>query len=325
MSLTTTGSSGASTLNTTTGVLNIPNYASGAAWGSITGTLSTQTDLNTALTDRALLTGATFTGAVTANNLRVTSATIPANGMYLESTNQIGFGTNSLRRATLDAAGELILGSGEFSGDSAAGLVINTTQSSSIIVNSTNPTVGVVFIAGGTQVYEFFANAGGAFGVYNETNSTFPLAISGGGTTTRVRTHAQGTFGFSNSFNDARDNIDTGISRVSANVMAFGNGTQGNVTAELRAGHIKSMVVGRGFFVAEGSNARMGRATLVGGTILVSNTAVSANTRIFLSVFTAGGTQGHLSYTQVNATSFTINSTSATDTSIINWLIMEAS
>lgn len=37
----------------------------GASWGSITGTLSSQTDLNTALSNRALLSGATFTGNVT--------------------------------------------------------------------------------------------------------------------------------------------------------------------------------------------------------------------------------------------------------------------
>lgn len=49
------------------------NAASGAAWGSITGTLSSQTDLNTALNARALLTGATFTGAISATNLSGTN------------------------------------------------------------------------------------------------------------------------------------------------------------------------------------------------------------------------------------------------------------
>ena len=48
ISLTTTGTSGPATLSS--GVLNIPQYSGGGGtWGSITGTLSSQTDLNTAL------------------------------------------------------------------------------------------------------------------------------------------------------------------------------------------------------------------------------------------------------------------------------------
>jgi hypothetical protein len=36
----------------------------------------------------------------------------------------------------------------------------------------------------------------------------------------------------------------------------------------------------------------MGTATLVGGTIAVANTSVTANTRIFISRSTTGGTEG---------------------------------
>lgn len=65
ITLTTSGSSGASTLIGNS--LNIPVYSSGAtaSWGSITGTLTSQTDLNTALlakvTGNASITGATKT------------------------------------------------------------------------------------------------------------------------------------------------------------------------------------------------------------------------------------------------------------------------
>jgi hypothetical protein len=67
----------------------------------------------------------------------------------------------------------------------------------------------------------------------------------------------------------------------------------------------------------------MGTATLVGGTIAVANTTVTANTRVFISRSTTGGTEGTLSTTQINATSFTVNSTSGTDTSTVNWLLIE--
>ena len=65
ITLTTSGSSGASTLIGNS--LNIPVYSSGAtaSWGSITGTLASQTDLNTALlakvTGNSSITGATKT------------------------------------------------------------------------------------------------------------------------------------------------------------------------------------------------------------------------------------------------------------------------
>ena len=65
LTLTTTGSSGAATLTGAT--LNIPQYSGGGStsWGSITGTLSSQTDLQTALDSKvdenAAITGATKT------------------------------------------------------------------------------------------------------------------------------------------------------------------------------------------------------------------------------------------------------------------------
>ena len=67
ISLTTTGTSGVATFVGST--LNVPDYGSAAssvAWGDITGTLSNQTDLDTALDLKADLAGATFTGDVTA-------------------------------------------------------------------------------------------------------------------------------------------------------------------------------------------------------------------------------------------------------------------
>jgi hypothetical protein len=78
------------------------------------------------------------------------------------------------------------------------------------------------------------------------------------------------------------------------------------------------------FNMEDGSNKRMGTATLVGGTVTVSNTSVTASTRIFTSRQTAGGTLGHLSIgTVVASTSFVINSSSATDTSVVAWLLIE--
>lgn len=89
-------------------------------------------------------------------------------------------------------------------------------------------------------------------------------------------------------------------------------------TADLRIASI-----GRGLEIAEGSNAKMGLATLVAGTVTVSTTAVAANSRIFLTAQSTGGTAGALRVSARSAgTSFTITSTSGTDTSTVAWQIV---
>lgn len=82
--------------------------------------------------------------------------------------------------------------------------------------------------------------------------------------------------------------------------------------------------VGGGLQLEEGTNEWMGVATLVNGTVTVNNTRVTANSRIFLTVQTPGGTPG--SPLRVSArsagVSFTI-STAASDTSTVAWMIVE--
>lgn len=71
--------------------------------------------------------------------------------------------------------------------------------------------------------------------------------------------------------------------------------------------------------------AAIGSATLVAGTVTVNRPVmVGANfSRVFLSRRTVGGAPGFLSYTQIAGTSFTINSTSATDTSVVEWAVFD--
>jgi len=58
----------------------------------------------------ATLASATITGALDAARLNVTGATIPANGVYLGSANNLSFSTASTLGMTLDASGRLIRG-----------------------------------------------------------------------------------------------------------------------------------------------------------------------------------------------------------------------
>ncbi len=75
ISLTTTGTSGAATYNNSTGAFNIPNYATGGGgvWGSITGTLSSQTDLQTALNAKLSTTSASTTYVPLTRNVNTNS------------------------------------------------------------------------------------------------------------------------------------------------------------------------------------------------------------------------------------------------------------
>lgn len=84
-------------------------------------------------------------------------------------------------------------------------------------------------------------------------------------------------------------------------------------------------LAGKGLRVKEGANARMGTATLVAGSVTVSNTSITATTRIFVGTVTPGGTPGALFVQAVTVgTSFQIKSTSSTDTSVVSYLLVEA-
>ncbi len=107
-------------------------------------------------------------------------------------------------------------------------------------------------------------------------------------------------------------------------------GTDGSLTVSGTAGLKVSgmdLVVtdpGKGISIAEGSDARMGTATLVGGAATVSTAAVTANSRIFLTGNSDGGTPGWLRVSARSAgASFTITSSSGTDTGTVAWMIME--
>lgn len=79
---------------------------------------------------------------------------------------------------------------------------------------------------------------------------------------------------------------------------------------------------GPGFSLQDGRTS--GVATLVAGTKTVTTTGITASSRVALFRQATGGTLGHLSVGAITAgTSFVINSSSGTDTSVIYWVIIE--
>lgn len=92
-------------------------------------------------------------------------------------------------------------------------------------------------------------------------------------------------------------------------------------------GNVVLTVAGKGITLKSGSNARIGTGTLSGGTLVVANTSVTANTRIFLTDTTSGALTNVGSLTVVTSAGvgFTVNSTNVLDASTFNWILFESS
>jgi hypothetical protein len=122
----------------------------------------------------------------------------------------------------------------------------------------------------------------------------------------------------------------SGVSKVT--VSNAGNavvaGTLGNTGDQtVTGGNTIVATAGKGLNIKEGSNARMGTGTLNGATeVTISTTAVTANSRIFLSIQAPAGTPAGVIYvsSRVAATSFGVKG-AASDTSTFAWMIVEPS
>jgi hypothetical protein len=116
---------------------------------------------------------------------------------------------------------------------------------------------------------------------------------------------------------------DTDLYRVAANILQT-DGTFQVLTNQNVGGNLAVITAGNGLQIKEGSNAKMGTAVLVAGSAVVANTATTAVSRIHLTSQVDGGTPGFLRVsTRTAGTSFTITSSSATDTSTVAYLIVE--
>jgi hypothetical protein len=96
---------------------------------------------------------------------------------------------------------------------------------------------------------------------------------------------------------------------------------------DLTTADFRIATAGRGLQIAEGANAKQGAATLVAGAVTVNTTAVAANSRIHLTVQSLGTVAAPKAVAvtaRTAATSFTITSEDATDTSVVAWTIIDA-
>lgn len=155
--------------------------------------------------------------------------------------------------------------------------------------------------------------------------TTFGGAIAAGANS--VTTTGRMTAGQLNVTDSSTASLPSGLVRPGTNRLGFvsNNTLRGEFDAN---GQFILSTVGRGISVAEGSNAKMGVATLVGGTVVVSTTAVTANSRALLtcqSLGTVAVPSGYGVSARTAGTSFTILASAPTDTSVIAWMLVEPS
>lgn len=165
-------------------------------------------------------------------------------------------------------------------------------------------------------------------GFYNDTISGgMGFAVDGaevGGTTpTGISVLPTKVFSVASGAVDAGMSYDAGVD--GAKVVGAGGVTLGLSAAGVYTE--KAKVTSAGLTVGVGTAVKTllhGTATLVGGTVVVSNAAVTANSRIMLTSQVDGGTPGFLRISARSAgVSFTILSSSGTDTSTVAWEIIE--
>lgn len=141
---------------------------------------------------------------------------------------------------------------------------------------------------------------------FSSTAEVFTASV-GGDAVNRHMTRADGL----NEWGDGTNPRDTNLYRASANVLATDDDLAFNTT-------------GKSIKVKEGTNAKMGIATLVAGGATVATTAVTSTSRIFMTVQVPSGSVGAPRVaSRVAGTSFTIASSQPTDTSTVAWLLIE--
>ena len=220
------------------------------------------------------------------------------------------------------------------SGNVGSGTKFSVGTDGATIINGSFQLNGALTTTGATSLGDSLllqktAASGLGITIYNTANSGSAhamLALSAGGSSGGDSVISFNEASAGNQWNLGMDNSDSDKFKLSYGGATVGSGDIFSFTTAGVASFVGDLVLstaGKGIQVKEGSNARMGNSTLVGGAVTVSNTSVTANTRIFLSRATTGGTTGDLSYTKSAATSFTINSSSGTDTSTVDWFLVE--
>lgn len=170
-----------------------------------------------------------------------------------------------------------------------------------------------------------FAGNGGVY--FNDVgNHPYFYLQNSAGTATQLAFYSSGTTYFNGG------NVAIGNTSASEKLHVYGNQI---ITGNLNVSSISSTTItastsltlntiGSKLIIKSGTNASIGVVTLTAGTATVNNNIVTNNSIIMLTHQNNSGTIGIPTISSRSAgVSFTISSTSVTDTSIIGWQIIE--
>lgn len=258
----------------------------GGAWGSITGTLADQTDLQSALDGK------------------------------------VGLSGNETIADTKTFSGNIIL---------SGGIRTNSTSTSSNLAVQSSAALSSASVSellfGGASTINYRALMRGSGTTGASANASIANLILGSVAVTEA---ASGTHAINANLAIKGQVINNGSGATTDAATLYiegpptGTATITNPVNSLWVGSGKSLFTD-GLRIGTAANQTMGTATLSSGTVTVNTTAVTADSKIFVSVDTPGGTQGFLSAPSGSitpATSFVINSTSVSETSTVNWWII---
>ncbi len=283
---------GYNTLNTPTAITSasgnkgLINDGGAISWSTVTGTGAPVRATSPVLVTPTL-------GVATATSINKVAITEPATSATLTlangtTTSVTGGGTIALGgfTATIPATGTVTLGSPTASGNVFVGTSATTGAGNASLTYTSNTLLNSISTNGNVITSVANSNAG-------SLARTFILYSS--------------------------------VIASTYHKWSIGGSTVANLVATMDSTGFSLDLVGMGFKIKEGTNAAMGLATLVGGTLVVNTTKVTANSRIFLTG--QGGNVANLGTYNVTArtagTSFTITSSNVLDTNTVAWQIVE--
>lgn len=272
-----------------------------------------------------------------AGNMTITSGTGNSRTMALRTTTSGGTATTALTLGADQSA--------TFAGHvSIEGVTSTGATGTGKLVFDTNPTLGNIatgnvtagsasfiqagsgglFLNSGSNYVGFSTYAVKLFGLLSDWEIGWKSTTTGDGTVTT--------------------GLDTTLSRNAAGIVQFGTtttnaagswmATNGTLSGTLgvgadttvTSGNVIVATAGKGLQVKGGTNAKIGSGTLTAGTVTISTTAVTANSRIFLTDTSTGSlvNVGSLVVsTKTAGSGFVVTSTNALDASTFDWMIVE--
>lgn len=241
---------------------------------------------------------------------------------------------NSSSSVTVGGAGGTVVLSSSSSSTAAIQMIASNNATGGITVGNSNFT-STTLNKKAFQMLDSYVAASGT-GVYTAISilSTYNLTGTASGvqkgihinpTLTSLTAATYRAIDIESDNSAAKGVYQSGSSTTNNFVGATGFGATTAPTDKVEiTGNLALLTAGNKIKIATGSNASAGvSGAMTAGTITISTTAVTASSLIYLTHASVGGTVGILSVGTITAgTSFVINSSSASDTSTVNWWIV---